>query len=324
MKKIIYSLVTLVVLSTIYSCKDDNLDPLQVNRIQKGKLLALRGTQLQNIYFIGKPGAEFFPRIATSADRFSFDAEYLAEDVNTLESIDVFVLKAGVGGATEKVLLVNVPFSSFKNDGTYPNPWVTVTVPLSDVLSKLGLSNTFPLSAPTINTLLTTYKFGINIWTDLKLKDGTVASADKVVASGLFQSNQFYPAQKLVYSVTDYCSYTASFWAGDYDSNEIDASGVYGPYNNTFTQDPTDPNKFTMNNFYDIGRTAFIVFTPSTNPGNQTVRFPAQPIGTTREILAGSTGTYDQCLGIININLELRTISSGNVAPFRYNLVKKP
>lgn len=314
----------MLALSTVYSCKDDSLDPLQVNKIQKGKLLALRGTQLQNIYFIGKPGAEFFPRIATAADRFSFDAEYLAEDPNTLESIDVFVLKANGTATPDKVLLVNVPFSSFKKDATYPNPWVSVSVTLPDVLSKLGLSNTFPLSSGTVTTLLTTYKFGINIWTDLKLKDGTIASADKVVASGLFQSNQFYPAQKLVYSVTDYCTYTPSFWAGGYDSNEIDASGVYGPYTNNFVQDPSNPNKFTMDNFYDIGRTAFIIFVPSTNPSDQKVSFPAQPIGTTREILAGSTGTYDQCLGIININLELRTISSGNVAPFRYNLVKKP
>lgn len=97
-------------------------------------------------------------------------------------------------------------FSSFRKDATYPNPWVSVSVTLSDVLSKLGLSNTFPLSSGTVNTLLTTYKFAISIWTDLKLKDGTIASADKVAASGLFQINQFYPAQKLVYSVTDYCT----------------------------------------------------------------------------------------------------------------------
>ncbi|MFM7857306.1 MAG: hypothetical protein ACKO96_36645 [Flammeovirgaceae bacterium] len=156
MKKIIYSFLTLLLLATVYSCKDDNLDPLQVNRIQKGKLLALRGTQLQNIYVTGIPGAEFFPRIATSADQFSFDAEYLAEDPNSLESIDVFVLKANGTATPDKVLVVNIPFSSFKKDATYPNPWVSVTLPLADVLSKLGLSNTFPLSSAvyTVDTMI--------------------------------------------------------------------------------------------------------------------------------------------------------------------------
>ena len=212
MKKITYSLIVLVALTFIYSSctPDPSLDPLQVNKIQKGKLLALRGTQLTNVYVKGIPGAEFFPRIATAADKFVFDAEYLSDNPSGMQSVDFFVLKK-TGSTTTRVLVQNVPASQFKKDATYLQPWVTVTIPLSDILTKLGLSSTFPLDNATVNTLVTTYKFGINIEGDINLTDGTKALAEKVVASGLFGSNQFYPAQKLVYTVTDYCSYVASF-----------------------------------------------------------------------------------------------------------------
>jgi hypothetical protein len=322
MKKLVYSLLTLIILSTVYSCKDDSLDPLQVGKIQKGKLLALRGTQLQNIYFVGKPGAEVFPKIATAADQFSFEGEYLSDDPNSLESIDVFVLKANGTATPDKVLLTNVPFSSFKDDGKYRNPYVSVTVPLSEILSKLGLSNTFPLSTGTINALLTTYKFGINIWTDLKLKDGTIAAAEKVVASGLFQSDQFYPAQKLVYTVTDYCSYSAPFWTGTFTANEIYSSGVYGPYNLAFTRIGST-NQFQTSNFWDFGLTAYMEFTVSSNPSTQTVIFPVQNVGGGGSIEPGSKGTYDQCTGVINVNLIYKE-PSGALNSFRYNLVKQP
>lgn len=321
MKRIIYSLLTLVILSTVYSCKDDNLDPLQVNRIQKGKLLALRGTQLQNIYFVGKPGAEFFPRIATAADNFSFDAEFLSPDQKALQSVDIFVLKkANLTATPERVVVKNVPFSDFKNDGKYKNAYVTVTIPLADILNKLGLVNTFPLPTGTINTLLSTYKFGIGIESDLNLTDGTVAPASKVVAAGLFQSDQFYPAQKLVYTVTDYCSYDAPSWGATFTANEIYSNGVYGPYNLAFSRIGST-NQFSTANFWDSGYSAYMEFTPSTNPSTQKVNFPAQTVGGGGTISAGSTGTYDQCTGVININLTY--VEGGSTYTWRYNLVRQ-
>jgi hypothetical protein len=193
-------------LAVASSCKDDALDPLQVNKIQKGTLLALRGTQLQNVYFKGLPGAEFFPKSADGTETFKFDAEYLATDPNSLQSVDFYVLKKASATSTpERVLVKNVPFSEFKKDGTYRSPWVTVTIPISEILSKLGLPTTFPLGTGTINTLLGTYKNGVAIEGDLNLTNGSIAPASKVVAAGLFQSDQFYPAQKLNYAMTNYC-----------------------------------------------------------------------------------------------------------------------
>ncbi len=299
MKRLIYSFLAFVLLLSGYSCSvDESLDPLQTNSILKGKLLSLRGAQLKSIYFDGKPGAEFFPRIATSADKFVFEAEYLAQDKNSLQSVDFFVNKK-VGNVITRVLLSNVPFSQFVNDGKYPNPWVTVTFTLSDILAKLGLSNTFPLNNATVNTLLTTYKFGIPIEGDLNLTDGSIAPAAKVVAAGLFQSNQFYPAQKLTYTVTDYCSYNADQWKGTWGGDEVGAC-CGGTDTNVFTQDATNKNKFTMDNFWGDGVDAYVIFSPSTKPDEQIVTIPTQP--TSEGGIASGVGTYNSCLETFTIN----------------------
>jgi hypothetical protein len=318
MKKIAYSLFLLVALSFVYSsCSDDSLDPLQVNNIKKGKLLALRGTALTNVYSKGLPAAEFFPKIATAADQITFEAEYLAEDPKTLQSVDFFVLKK-VGTTTTRELVKNVPFSSFVNDGKYKNPWVTVTLTLTEVLTKLGLSTTFPLDNTTVTTLLSTYKFGVNVEADLNLTDGSKALAANVVAAGLFQSDQFYPAQKLVYAVTDFCPYDVNAWAGAYEANEIYSNGVYGPYTVNLSADGTVANRFNISNFYDGGLAAFIDISPSTSagPSTQTVKFPDQTTG--GKPITKSTGTYDQCLGTIKLNLNY------DGGDWIYSLKKKP
>ena len=120
--------------------------------------------------------------------------------------------------------------------------------------------------------------------------------------------------------MTDYCSYSASFWGGSYAANEIYSNGVYGPYPLSFTQDPVNPNRFNTLNFWDSGYTAYMIFSPSTNPGTQKVNFPAQTVGGGGTISAGSTGTYNQCTGEVSIKL---IYTEGGVAyPFRYSLIK--
>jgi len=294
MKKLIYSLLFMASAAVVFSCEDEELDPMQIAKIKKGTILALRGTQLDNIYFEGIPGAEFFPRIMNGTEKFEFDAEFLAEDVTTLESFDIYVIKK-VGGGTERVFLKNVSGSEFKQTDDYLRPWVSVSLNLTDILDGLGLDINDPA---TVNTLLTTYKFGINIESDLNLTDGTIIPAAEIVAAGLFQSDQFYPAQILTYSVTDFCPYEAN-WAGTYTANEIYASSVYGPYNVTFTKDVNNPNRYNFTNFWDYGLPAYVVFTPTADdPDGQIVEFPEQVVD--GETLTG-TGTYDQCLGTFKI-----------------------
>ena len=267
---------------------------MQLAKIKKGTILALRGTQLDNIYFEGIPGAEFFPRIMNGTEKFEFDAEYLAEDVNTLESFDIYVIKKVTGG-TERVHLKNVPASEFKTTSDYIRPWVSVSLNLTDIVEALGLDFDAP---STVTTLLTTYKFGINLESDLNLTDGTIIPAAEIVAAGLFQSDQFYPAQILTYTVTDFCPYEAT-WGGAYSATEVYAAGVYGPYNVTFVKDGVDPNKYTFNNFWDYGLSAYAVFRPTADdPDAQIVTFPEQMVDGVK--LTG-TGTYDQCLGVFKI-----------------------
>src|SRR5688572_5303447 len=295
MKKILYSFIIMALAVGVFSCEDTSTDPLQMNNVKKGTVLALRGQQLTNIYSLGIPGAEFFPRIINGTEKFEFEAEYLAEDVSTLESFDIFVLK-NVGGAFERVLLTNVPGSAFTQTADYLRPSVAVSLNLTDILDALGLSDYEDPAV--VNTLLTTYKFGVNLECDLNLTDGSQVLAADIVAAGLFASNQFYPAQKLTYSVTDFCPYEAT-WAGTYTANEIYASSVYGPYNVTFTQDPGDPNRYNFTNFWDYGLPAYVVFTPTADdPDGQIVDFPEQIVD--GETLTG-TGTYDQCLGTFKI-----------------------
>lgn len=266
-----------------------------MDKVKKGTILALRGTQLNNIYNDGTPGAEFFPRIINGTEKFEYDAEYLAEDPSTLESFDIFVLKK-VGAGTERVFLKNIPASEFKTTDDYLRPWVSVSLNLTDILAALGIDD---YSDPaSVDLLLNTYKFGVNMETDLNLTDGSQVLAADIVNAGLFASDQFYPAMKLTYSVTDFCPYEAN-WGGTYTANEVYASSVYGPYNVTFTKDPVDPNKYIMTNFWDYGFPAYVVFTPTLDdPDGQIVEFPEQQVD--GKPMSG-TGTYDQCLGVFKI-----------------------
>jgi len=202
MKKLIYSLLTVVLAGVAFSCEDASLDPLETANVKKGTILALRGTQLDNIYYQGLPGAELFPRAIEGTETFDFDAEFLAEDPNTLESFDIYVEKK-VGGDIERVLVKTVSASEFKTTDDYIRPWVSVSIKTTDILAAIGIPDYTDPSVPDI--LLTTYKFGINITSDINLTDGTIIPAEEIIAAGLFQSNQFYPAQKLVYTMTDYC-----------------------------------------------------------------------------------------------------------------------
>ena len=203
MKKLLYSLLIIFSTAFILSCEDKSLDPLKFSEVGKGTILALRGTQLDNIYGSGLPGAELFPRAIEGTETFDFDAEYLAEDPTTIESFDIYVTKKLDGGATERVFLQNVPGSEFKKTDDYIRPWVSVSLKMTDILAAVGIDD---YSAPsTTDILLTTYKFGIPITSDINLKDGSKVLAADIVAAGLFASDQFYPAQVLTYTMTDYC-----------------------------------------------------------------------------------------------------------------------
>lgn len=205
MKKLIKSLLLLASFAVVVSCADESLDPLNMSTVKKGTILALRGTQLDNIYFNGLPGYEIFPKAIDGTETFRFDAEILATDPSTLAGVDIFVVKrTKVAGSTttERIPLKSISASEFQKTDDYLNPWVSVAIPMSQIFTAIGETPSAPGFA---EKMLDVYGAGISIVSDLKLNDGSVISADDLVAAGLFQSNQFYPAQRLTIAVTNYC-----------------------------------------------------------------------------------------------------------------------
>jgi hypothetical protein len=317
--KTIYKGILLISLVAIgFSCADESLDPLQFNKVKKGTIIALRGAALNNVYVAGKPVAEIFPRIATGTEKFVFEAEILASDPSTVASVDLYVIKRP---SLERVLVKNIPASAFAKS-KYPNPSATIEVTIVEAFSKLGLSTTFPLDAATVNTLLTTYKFGIGIECDLNLTDGTKVLAADIVAAGLFQSNQFYPAMILTWAVTDYCTYQDN-WGASYSATESsEVFGGYGPYTVTLTK--TAANKYQADNFYDSGWPLELTFTPSTSVATQVVTAAKGTVttGSGNVYVYEGSGSYNQCLGEISLNMTV-TRNGDPYDALVWKLVKK-
>ncbi|HQQ98025.1 MAG TPA: hypothetical protein PLX35_12215 [Cyclobacteriaceae bacterium] len=312
MKTFRYSLFLIFAVAFALSCTDNSLDPLQFSSIKKGTILALRGTQLKNIYNLGIPGAEVFPKILKGNEKFTYDAEFLSSDPASLASLDIYVIKV-TGSTRSRVLVMNVPASDFKKDATYKNPWVTISYTLETVLSKLGLppsSDPVYKNANATNPLLSTYKNGIFFETDLNLINGTRISATDIVAAGLFQSDQFYPAMLLTWTMTDFCSYAANSWGGSWIGTEVFPT-FSGDDDIKLIQDPVDPNKYTISNFWGVAGcagktlTATITFSPSSNPQTQIVSMPLQSDGLSPAgSISGSEGVYNQCNQTFSIKVK--------------------
>jgi hypothetical protein len=318
MKTIYKSILILLLVAIGFSCADESLDPLQFEKMKKGTIIALRGDALTSVYVLGKPISEIFPRIATGTEKFVFEAEILADDPSTVASVDLFVIKRP---SLERVAVKNIPASAF-SIGKYPRPSTTIEVTIQEALSKLGLPTTFPMSASTINTLLTTYKFGVGIECDLNLTDGSKVLASEIVAAGLFQSNQFYPAMVLNWAVTDYCTYIDN-WAATYAATESsEIFGGYGPYDVALTK--TGTNTYASDNFYDSGWPLTLKFSPSTSVATQTVVAEKGTVttGSGNVYVYQGSGTYNQCLGEISINMTV-TRNGDPYDALVWKLVKK-
>lgn len=311
MKKLKLILVMVLSLTVVISCTDNSLDPLQFSNMKKGTILALRGTMLNNLYNLGVPAATLVPKTMSGTETFTFDTELLASNPADLASVDVYVIK-GTGTSTTRQLVKNVPASAFKKDATYLGPWTTISITIAETCAALGLAApTDPSYKLDTNPLNTTYKNGVNFECDINLTNGTKVSAGDIIASGLFQSNQFYPAMKLTWTMLKYCDYSELSWGGKWTGTEVGACCNSDDVNN-FTK--TAPHTWSMDNFWGykeagapyVPITATVVFTPSTNLSNQIVTFPAQNVtdpngGNGSEKILNSPGTYDQCKGIFSI-----------------------
>jgi hypothetical protein len=319
----IYSILTIALFAIIVSCTDDSLDPLQFKKVSKGTLLALRGDYLNAIYFDGVSGASFVPKITDGTDVFAYEGEFLSDNPSALESIDVYA-EDSVGVRT---LLKNYPASAFTT-GENGRPLIKVSFTIAEILPKIGIAADFPLDPDVVAAILGddpslgNYKAGINIVTDINLTDGTKVLADDMVASGLYQSDQFYPAMRLPFDVVRYCDY-ADDWEGDYKGIEILSDDTNGP--NDYTLTSTDPNTYHVSGVYGAeGKTSAIEFdiefVPSTSPYDQDVSDFTATVAA--GVIKGTKGSYDQCNGIITFSAAL-TDEDDKVTKWTYQFSKK-
>ena len=114
-------------------------------------------------------------------------------------------------------------------------------------------------------------------------------------------------------------------FAGDYNAIEKygpnpPASNWYGPYTIKLTQDANNPNRFNITNFYDAGRTAYVLVDPAAG----TFYFPNQdplPDPGAPTLLTNSSGTFNLCTVEGHVAATISLDYDGGV--WEYYLVKK-
>ena len=170
------------------ACTDPDKDPLLINQIKKGSLIALRGaayTNLNNTKYLGS--IDSFSRSGVTANEtFTFDADFISEDINSLSSVDVYANLEGQ--ARVKVTTVQGSVFAVPTGGKYPRG--SFSIPLNSILTAINRT------APSLDA--GSY---ISVTCDLNLKDGSKILASSIVNSSLYETSFFYPAHNLLYLV---------------------------------------------------------------------------------------------------------------------------
>ena len=119
-------------------------------------------------------------------------------------------------------------------------------------------------------------------------------------------------------TITDhFCGFDLTAWAGTWKGDEV-GKCCSGTDTNVFTQDSSNPNKFTMNNYWGDGVDVYIIFADATKVSQQTIIMPEQT--TSEGGVASGTGIYDYCRGTFTVNTVYK-IDGGTYA-FAYNFHK--
>lgn len=185
MKNLIILLLGTVLFAA--ACSDPEKDPLQFDKITKGSLISLRGQAVENLNELSYVGAvdSFSVSKDNSAEKFEFQADFIAEDPTTLSEVQVFA-KATETGSRQRVGVVSG--SSFVDvpDSKYPRG--TFSFDCNAILAALSKSAS--------DFAVGSY---IYIECDLVLTDGSVIPSSSIVNSSLFETGYFYPAHNLLY-----------------------------------------------------------------------------------------------------------------------------
>lgn len=184
------SFVAIVCILLLLACKDDSKDPLQESSILKASMLALRGAAFNNLNDTGCSNS-FYKNAIQLSDAFVVDVEYLSADPSSLSQIDIFVKK---GSAGTRTALKSIDGSILNVPSGKVNPIGKISIPLSEILGKLAITDPSKLDSDTEI---------ISVQMDLKLKNGTVVPSSSLQNSGVTSSQIFYPAQDLQYCALD-------------------------------------------------------------------------------------------------------------------------
>jgi hypothetical protein len=194
MKKIINKLTITLLVVFVLACVDESLDPIKFNEVKKATILALRGDAFNalNASTDGCPAA-FFKNNIIGTEEYSIDADFLAEDQETLQEVQLYAQMPLVAGS-QRVLVATIPGSAFTFPADSKTKRGNVSAPLSTILNKLGLT-----TASAANLKLA----AIQMTMDILLTDGSIVLASALTNPNLFQSVIFYPAMVLPYCALD-------------------------------------------------------------------------------------------------------------------------
>lgn len=184
MKNILMFIMGLFVFAA--ACTDPKLDPFKFDDIKKGSLIALRGDAVELLNDISNRGAMDTFNISGNVADYSldFDADFLAEDINSLSEVQVY---ASLTNGSGRQRVGTVPGSAFTLAAGAKYPTATVKIPLSAILTALGKSITD----------FTPNQY-IYIECDLVLTDGSIVPASSFSNLSLYESLLFLPAHKML------------------------------------------------------------------------------------------------------------------------------
>jgi hypothetical protein len=191
MKIILNKLTVILLLAFAVACVDESKDPIKFNKVTKGTYLALRGTAQDNLDNTGCTNS-FYRDNISGTEVFSFDADYLSIDQESLKEVQVFAAIPEKKGLYPRTLVATVPGSAFKLvDGTTTKRG-NVSVTLDAILVALKIKG----KAHPLDTMATQ---ALKITCDLVLMDGSKIVASAIINGNLFESVIFNPAMNLAY-----------------------------------------------------------------------------------------------------------------------------
>ena len=141
MKKIINKITIVLLMAIAAACVDESLDPVKFKEVKKATMLALRGSAFDALNDTGCSNS-FFKNNLIGDENFTYDADYLAEDQETLQEVQVFaeVTTTTNGGLTARprAKVATIPGSAF----TFPTDSKTkrgnVSAKLADIMTEIG------------------------------------------------------------------------------------------------------------------------------------------------------------------------------------------